>query len=106
MFGKEQGFFPITLSDLNPLPNRVTLRGMVIHAGSDAAARSGRPFIGCENATMANGFAIGPCLPRQITALEGDVSVFSANSSECSAGALGAAGAKLEVACHLSAQYM
>ena len=104
MFGKKQGFFPITLSDLNPLPNRVTLRGVAIHAGSGAAARSGRPFIGCENATMANGFAVGSCIPHQITALEGDVSVFAANSSECSAGALGAAGAKLEVACHLPGQ--
>jgi hypothetical protein len=100
MFGKEQGFYPITLSDLNPLPNRITLRDVAVHAGGGVAARSGRPFIGCENATMTNGFAIGPCIPSQITALEGDVSVFAANESVCSKRALGAAGAKLHVTCH------
>eukprot|EP01052_Picozoa_sp_SAG31_P004252 SAG31_NODE_175_length_21352_cov_3.981508_2_plen_541_part_00 len=104
MFGKEQVFYPITLSDLNPLPNRITLRDVAVHAGTGAAARSGRPFIGCENATMSNGFAIGPCIAAQITALEGDVSVFAENESVCSTGALGAAGAKVKVACHSTAK--
>ena len=100
-----QGFFPITLTSATALPNALEFARMtIVDDGSLHADAAGRPFIGCQDASMTHGFAISNCVPAEIKNLHGSVAVhYGTNKSVCSVARLGAAAANLTVECRRAA---
>ena len=107
-----QGFFPLTLSASNALPNNIKLDSVtVIDVAPSAAGKgldgrgvagragtaAGRPFIGCQ-APGLNGFAVSPCVSA-VSNLHGTVNVLAVNHSVCSTARLGKAASNLKVTC-------
>lgn len=104
-----QGFFPLTMSASNALPNNIELDNVTVvdvessnksggrGAAGSAGTAAGRPFIGCQ-APGPNGFAVSPCT-FAISNLHGTVNVLAVNHSVCSTARLGKAASNLKVTC-------